>query len=521
MAIKIEENDETARSIYVRLEAERKPYIDRAEESAGLTIPSLFPKTSDTSSTAYKTPYQSLGARGVNNLASQLLLAIMPANTPFFRLDVTEEAKKSLNNQQVQGSGILSDIQYALSKCEQNIMKYYGSRQFSVTILEGLRQILVAGNYLFFMPPKEGGIKGYRLNNYVIERDGLGKPFNIVARDTMSFASLSKDLKAMATKSQDRKASDKVDIYTHIYLDETTDGYYCSYQELDGVMIPGSDQKYPEDKTPWIPIRMVKVDGENYGRGYVEEIIGDLTSLEGLSKAIVEYSAVASRIIFLVNPNGVTQARKVNNAKNGDYVAGKKEDIQAMTLDKYNDFRVAKETADGLKSELSLSFLLNSAVQRNAERVTAEEIRYVARELEQGLGGIYSILSQELQLPLVRCTIAQLQNMSQLAEFPKGTVEPAITTGIEALGRGQDLTKLENFLSIFQQIPGSERYMKLGGLIKTFATALSIDVNDLVRTEEEVQAMVQQEQQAELAKQVAPQIAGGAVQQELQQQGGQ
>ena len=110
--------------------------------------------------------------------------------------------------------------------------------------------------------------------------------------------------------------------------------------------------------------------------------------------------------------------------------------------------------------------------------------------------------------------------MSQLAEFPKGTVEPAITTGIEALGRGQDLTKLENFLSIFQQIPGSERYMKLGGLIKTFATALSIDVNDLVRTEEEVQAMVQQEQQAELAKQVAPQIAGGAVQQELQQQQG-
>ncbi|WP_416142518.1 portal protein [Escherichia coli] len=44
----------------------------------------------------------------------------------------------------------------------------------------------------------------------------------------------------------------------------------------------------------------------------------------------------------------------------------------------------------------------NSAVQRTGERVTAEEIRYVASELEDTLGGVYSILSQELQLPLVR-----------------------------------------------------------------------------------------------------------------------
>ena len=35
--------------------------------------------------------------------------------------------------------------------------------------------------------------------------------------------------------------------------------------------------------------------------------------------------------------------------------------------------------------------LLNSSVQRNAERVTAEEVRYMAQELETALGGVYSI----------------------------------------------------------------------------------------------------------------------------------
>ena len=33
-------------------------------------------------------PYQGIGARGVNNLASKLSLALMPPNSPFFRFMV-------------------------------------------------------------------------------------------------------------------------------------------------------------------------------------------------------------------------------------------------------------------------------------------------------------------------------------------------------------------------------------------------------------------------------------------------
>lgn len=80
---------------------------------------------------------------------------------------------------------------------------------------------------------------------------------------------------------------------------------------------------------------------------------------------------------------------------------------------------------------------------------SAEEIRYVAGELEDTLGGVYSILSQELQLPLVRCLLSQLEASGTLTEIPEGLLEePQITTGMEALGRGQDLSKLEYFLKI-------------------------------------------------------------------------
>ena len=65
-------------------------------------------------------------------------------------------------------------------------------------------------------------------------------------------------------------------IYTHVYLEN--DVFY-SYQEVNGEIVKGSEQQYPKEKTPWIPLRMVKMDGESYGRSFVEEYLGDLKSL--------------------------------------------------------------------------------------------------------------------------------------------------------------------------------------------------------------------------------------------------
>ena len=45
-------------------------------------------------------------------------------------------------------------------------------------------------------------------------------------------------------------------------------------------------------------------------------------------------------------------------------------------------------------------YLLNVVV-RDSERTTAEEVRMTTQELQDSLGGIYGILSQEFQLPLL------------------------------------------------------------------------------------------------------------------------
>ena len=58
----------TAKARYANLERDREAYRTRAVRNAKLTIPMIFPDTSDNAFTNYETPYQSIGARGVNNL---------------------------------------------------------------------------------------------------------------------------------------------------------------------------------------------------------------------------------------------------------------------------------------------------------------------------------------------------------------------------------------------------------------------------------------------------------------------
>ncbi|PWM76701.1 MAG: phage tail protein [Phascolarctobacterium sp.] len=500
---------ETAKAVYERLKSTRDTYTKRAEDCAAMTIPSLFPKESDSESTDYMVPNQSLGARGVNNLSSKLLLALLPPNSPFFRLSISDRVLAELS-QQENGDKIKQEIDQALLQIEQRIIKYIESRQIRVTIKEALNQLIVAGNCLLFLPPKEGGAKLYRLSSYVLQRDALGEVIQIVAADNLSFATLPDNLKTLVASDGNTPAPETPCIvYTHIYRDSDTT--YKSYQELNGTVIQGSEQTYPKDKTPWIALRLIKVDGESYGRSFVEEYLGDLENYDAHSEALRNFAAITSHIIFLVNPAGITQPRLLSKAKSGDYVPGRPEDVQAIQLNKLNDLSVTKAYLDGLEQRLSYVFMLNSAVQRNAERVTAEEIRYVAGELEDTLGGTYSILSQELQLPLVRRLMAQLETSGEIPTLPDGAVNPTITTGLEALGRGQDLNKLIMFKDFIAQIPEASSMIKLDSLVLMVATALGLDTTGLIKTPQEIEEERQQAMAMQMAQAAIPNATKGVM----------
>lgn len=506
------DHSETAESVYQRLNSDRAPYITRAEDCAKYTIPSLFPKDGSNGSTTFDTPYQSMGARGVNVLTSKLMLALFPANDTFFRLSPGDEAMEELISKPEE----LDVIEQQLGVIEQRALTYAETHQYRVTLNEAIKVLVVTGNALLFLPPKEGGMKLYKLNNYVLQRDALGNVVQLVALDKIAYPALPDEIKSMVDQSGESPLEKTVDIYTHVYRDGDT---FYSYQEIEGEIISGSEQNYPVDKTPWIPLRMVKIDGESYGRSFIEEYLGDLKSLESLSKSIVEASAVAANILYLVNPNGITRVYKLSKAKSGSFVPGRVEDVQPMNLNgKQGDLQTALATIQMLTERLASAFMLNSAVQRNGDRVTAEEIRYVATELEDTLGGVYSILSQELQLPLVRRIMVQLTAANRMPDMPEGLVEPTITTGLAAIGRGHDYQKLMTFLQIVGQNQQQAAALNWNVATMRIATALGIDTTNLIKSDEQMQQEMQQQQAASMAERAAPQLAKGMVDAQMAEQ---
>ena len=171
-------------------------------------------------------------------------------------------------------------------------------------------------------------------------------------------------------------------------------------------------------------------------------------------------------------------------------------------MEKFADFRVAREQADVVEKRLEAAFLLNASVQRDAERVTATEVRVMAGELDSTLSGTYSVLAQEFQLPLVKLLMGQ---MKEVPELPQGATRTTITTGMEALGRGHDLTKLDNFLAgMPQQVAQmAMEYLNTATYLERRATALGIDTKGLILSQEEIEAKRQQAQQQEMAGKLA------------------
>jgi len=493
----------TLKERYEKLSQIRRPYLDRARDAAKLTIPSLIPEEGDNETTGFSTPWQSVGSRGTNNLASKILLALFPPNSAFFRMSVDDVDRMNMDE------ASKGEIDEALASVERVITQDIESSKFRSTMYQAARHLIVAGNGLLY--DAEDGMRHYPLHRYVIQRDADGTVYQIIATDKTVFELLSDELKAALIASEESSAPKDDDAEVTIYTGIKRDGKkWKVHQEVEGVMVPGSEHEYKIDETPWIPLRPIALDGESYGRGYIEELYGDLNTVDILTQAVTEGASIAALVKFLVDPNGVTKKDDLIDTQNGGFAEGRDQDISTLRVDKGGDLRVAYESMQGISERLGYAFLLSSAARRDAERVTAEEIRFVAQELEDAMGGIYSVLSQELQMPLVKWRIKKLQKGGKLPPLPK-EVTTEIITGLEALGRGHEHQRLRAFVGDANQNVGPEvlaEYLSVSEYLKRTAAALNIDTKGLVRTEEEVQQSRQQQAQQQAQLQAQVQAAG-------------
>ncbi|HIF9256526.1 TPA: portal protein [Photobacterium damselae] len=509
------DNRVTAKNRFTQLSQYREPYLTRGKACAKVTIPALCPENENTMSVAFDTPYQSVGSSGVGSLASQLLTTMLPANESFFRFTADEVDMEKLGLTAAEADKALAGLERAITdEIEEKSMR--------VPLFEALKQLVVVGNSLLYLTPRDG-LKVYRLDRYVVKRDAMGNIIEIIVKDDVSPLTL--PIKVQQELKLDAQANDTdfslekdTEMYTHVK--RTPKGTWTAVQEVGDVVIETTKATYPKDKCPWLALRLMAMDGEDYGRSYVEEFLGDLQTHEQLSKAMVEGSIAAARVLFLVRPNGTTRPRTLQELPNGGIGQGSAEDVSVLQMNKQADFSIVRQQLADIEQRLNRIFMVSSSIQRKGERVTAEEIRYLANALEKSLGGVYSLLSASFQLPLVNLLMLNLQKQKRLPAMPKGLVRPKITTGMSAIGRNRDLEKLQQFGQIALEAAQLQQVSSVDTqeYILRATVAIGIDPNGLVKTAQQIEADQEQAQQNQLAQQVAPQIAQGMMQSIPQQE---
>ncbi len=490
---------------YMQLSSERTIFLDTARDCARVSLPYLIPPTGTYSGQKLPTPWQSMGAKGVNVMASKLMLSLFPVNTSFFKLQINdgEFTKNPELDPQVK-----TEIDQSLSRMERVVNQHLAESQDRVILFQAMKHLVVAGNVLVFLAPKHTKI--YPLDRYVCCRDGNGEPIEIVTVESVHRTLLPEEFQNQRPTLPNHTAAetqspvtdvlvgeDEVAVYTWAKL---KDGRWRWRQEADGMVIPGTEGNASKTTTPWLPLRFNVVDGEDYGRGRIEEYLGDLKSLEGLMQALIEGSAAAAKVVFLVAPSATTKPSDLAKARNGAMITGRPEDVTVVQVDKRADFATVLEMINQLQLRLSEAFLVMNV--RDSERTTAEEIRATQQELNEQLGGNLGNLTTELLQPYLRRKLFLLQRDKQLPQLPKGVVFPTIITGIEGIGRGQDREALVVFLTTLQQTVGPEgiqQHIHLSEVIRRLASSVGIDTLGLVKTEEEMQqarqrAMAEHEQ---------------------------
>ena len=510
----------TAAQRYEDLQSDRDYYLSRARSCARLTIPYLIPTSSEpvaNTKETYPVPWNGIGARGCLNLASRMLLALLPPTQQFFRFSLDEA---ELNAQGVSPEQ-KSDFEQALSQIERQVLREIEASNDRVVFHEALLHLIVGGNALLYVAPE--GLRCFHLNRYVCSRDPMGNPLEVITCEQLAIETLPQKVQDMVRNPEEddditsgliddisqpvprRDSGDTVRIYTYVKWEKNGQGKKGTvkwHQEVNNKLIPGSEGRAPEDVSPWMPLRMTRSDGQMYGISYVEAAaLADLQTVEALCQAIAEGSLASSKILFLVKPSGVTKAANLASAPNGSFVTGDPNDVMALQVQKSTDLQVAMQGKTQIEARLSQAFML--ADVRDSERTTAEEVRLQALQIENSLGSIYSILQTEFQIPYVSRKLDILQRENKVPKLPKELVKPVMTVGLAAVGRGNDLEQLVRFMTTLGQTMGPEglrTYLKPPELIKRFAYSMGIDTVGLIKTEEELaqeqQAAQQQQQQA-------------------------
>lgn len=496
-----------AHSEWSRLDGMRRGFIGRCEEYANYTHPRLCRPNGykqDTAESSHE--WQAVGAQATNHVTNKLVMTLFNPARPFLRLDVTEQWRAK-----AAGMGNINDTQInaALAQGERKAVRVLDQRgDLRPKLYQVCQNLVVLGNVLLYLPiKKEQDVRVFGIKNYVVRRTRSGKVKTLIVKECLAFDELEQEVQDYYNKHRGSSFNSDSTVDFYQWIEMQADGSYTMTQWVNATRLPKAfDGKWPADKMPYRVLTWNLADEDDYGTGLVEDYAGDFAALSALSEAQVKGAILASEFRWLVNPAGMTSPEDLQNSENGAALPGLKDDVALVANSKPGDLQVVNSIHADYVRRIGYGFLLNSAVTRDAERVTAEEIRSQALELETSFGGTYSRIAVDLQKPLGLWLLKEID-----IKISNTELEVTIITGLDALSRSAELTNLRGALADLANLanmpPAMLARLKLGDISTAVFNGWGVNGDSFVKTDDQVTQEQEQQMQQMNAQEAAAQGA--------------
>lgn len=503
------------KGVWDSMTMDRGTMMARKERLAEATIPSTLPDKDYSSKTdALTNGASSLGAQGATNMVNKLMLAMFAPGVSFMKLELAAAAKAAMMEKlQLKDDSLLTDVLAEGERESLRVLEQSGSRP---ALYEGLSALVCVGDVLMDLSDT-AAISFISLRDYAVERNRKGVVLRLVYREVTRVQDLEDEAeKEYRNATPHCKPRDKVTVYTTVRF---TRGMYRSTVYVDDVELSERHSgKWKPENLPWRALTWRLPLGQDYGVSLAEDYSNDLGTHDTISEAMADGSVLAAQFRWACNPSGITQPEDVQNGQNGDVIPADPNDLKLIFANIGSQLQTIQSIEEVYARRLGRGFLMNTAVTRNSERTTAEEVRIQAIELEQSLGGVYSRLAIDMQAPIARWQL-KAANINI-----RGTkIEPTIITGLDALSRSAELQRLMGFLSDVSQLaeinPETRMMLQEEPIISDMAAGRGVNRGKYVASVDEINRRRQERAQAE-ANQAAVQTGVEAgMQQQVNQAG--
>lgn len=489
----------------------RTAILDYKRLCAHLTLRSILPPQEwttkrDNDGEVLPSCFTARGRLGMRSFVGQLLLDMFPPGLAFWVTRVKGEYMNPANEAaivQANSINLRRDLQ-ALCYLENAGHAASMPIGFRTRMRQAAESLAVLGDTLI-RGNKDYTQTVFRLDNYVVSRDDAGQPYYFVTREKVDVSKLGdneddqaerfeksgigKELLKKSPKEREKTLYTLVEFQPYARV-------WSTRQELNGKTIYEAPDR---EVCNYVSAAVQLEPGDNYGHGPAEDWEPDLFSEDRLRKRMLEWAAMCTRLIPVIDRGSNIRPQQLAQTPNGQPVFGGRvdggvvSDVGFIKVDKIQDFTVVKDVAAQIGSDLDRSMLTGQGMVRQSERTTAFEVSEVSlKEKEASVGSFFSDCADTLQPQIVRWLFDEAARNGDIPRLPRSAEavnEVVVMTGARAMAERAKAGKLAQIPILANQI-GEQAVSRVKGdrIIADIIELQGIPAGNYLKSQEELEA---------------------------------